>query len=108
MVRGRLMIRTCILHGELGVILYTSVRVTSTQFTVQILLILHMIYNRKKFNSVILADVFVRYLVDVKWMKQWKKYVGYDQWDQSYAGQDAANPGPIDNASLFRSKKKLV
>ena len=37
-------------------------------------------------------------------MKQWKKFVGYDQWDQSYAGQEAANPGPIDNASLFRSR----
>ena len=45
----------------------------------------------------------IRYLVDVRWMKQWKKYVGYDQWDQSYAGQEAANPGPLDNASLFRS-----
>lgn len=53
------MIRTCILHGELGVILYTPVRVISTQFTVQILLILHMIYNRKKFNSLILADVLL-------------------------------------------------
>ena len=43
-----------------------------------------------------------RYLIDVKWMKQWKKYVGYDQWDQSYAGQEAANPGPVDNESLMR------
>ena len=36
-------------------------------------------------------------------MNQWKKYVGYDQWDQSYAVQETANPGPLDNASLFRS-----
>ena len=41
--------------------------------------------------------VSVRYLVDVKWMKQWKKYVGYDQRDQKFAGQEAANPGPLDN-----------
>ena len=41
--------------------------------------------------------------MDVKWIKQWKKYVGYDQWDQSHVGEEAANPGPIDNASLFRS-----
>ena len=44
-----------------------------------------------------------RYLVDMRWMKQWKKYVGYDQWDQSLAGQETANPGPVDNSSLFKS-----
>ena len=37
-------------------------------------------------------------------MKQWKKYVGYDQWDQSGAGQDTYFPGPIDNSSLFTGK----
>ena len=42
-----------------------------------------------------------RYLVDVRWMKQWKKYVGYDQ-DQSSAGLDSAHPGPIDNSNLFK------
>ena len=42
-----------------------------------------------------------RLLVDVKWMKQWKKYVGYDQWDQKYAGLKAAHPGPVDNAVLL-------
>lgn len=35
-------------------------------------------------------------------MKQWKKYVGYDQWDQTLAGQDSADPGPIDNSNLFK------
>ena len=45
-----------------------------------------------------------RYLVDVRWMKQWKKYVGYDQWDQSNAGLDSANPGPIDNSNLFKGE----
>ena len=43
-----------------------------------------------------------RYLVDVRWMKQWKKYVGYDQWDQSLAGQESACPGPVDNSNLFK------
>ena len=43
-----------------------------------------------------------RFLVDVKWLKQWKKYVGYDQWDQYHVGQVSANPGPIDNANLFK------
>ena len=49
--------------------------------------------------------IYYRYLVDVRWMKQWKKYVGYDQWDQSYAGQEAANPGPVDNESLIKAGK---
>ena len=37
-------------------------------------------------------------------MEQWKKYVGYDQWNQRYAGQEAANPGPVDNSSLLKGK----
>lgn len=39
-------------------------------------------------------------------MKQWKKYVGYDQWDQSLAGQESANPGPIDNSNLFKGNTR--
>ena len=46
----------------------------------------------------------LRFLVDVKWLKQWKKYVGYDQWDQYHVGQVSANPGPIDNANLFKGR----
>ena len=42
-----------------------------------------------------------RYLVDVRWMRQWKKYVGFDTWDRSQVGEDSANPGPIDNKSLL-------
>ena len=37
-------------------------------------------------------------------MKQWKKYVGYDTWDQTSAGKESANPGPLDNSSLFKGK----
>lgn len=36
-------------------------------------------------------------------MKQWKKYVGFDQWDQSVAGLESAHPGPMDNHSLFKA-----
>ena len=43
-----------------------------------------------------------RYLVDVKWMKQWKKFVGYDQGDQKYAGLEDANPGAVDNSTLLQ------
>ncbi|XP_064399096.1 ubiquitin carboxyl-terminal hydrolase 4-like [Halichondria panicea] len=44
----------------------------------------------------------VWFLVDIRWMKQWKKYVGYDMWDQSSAGKESSNPGPIDNSNLFK------
>ena len=44
-----------------------------------------------------------RFLVDMRWMKQWKRYVGYDQ-NQSSAGLDSAHPGPLDNAGLFKSE----
>ena len=37
-------------------------------------------------------------------MKQWKRYVGYDQWDQELAGQESAHPGPLDNSSLFKGR----
>ena len=43
-----------------------------------------------------------RYLIDTKWFKQWKKYVGYDNWDVGLAGEESANPGPIDNSPLFK------
>ena len=43
-----------------------------------------------------------RYLVDVKWMKQWKKFVGYDQRDQNSVGLEHANPGAVYNSALLR------
>ncbi|KAJ8316636.1 hypothetical protein KUTeg_005809 [Tegillarca granosa] len=42
------------------------------------------------------------YLVDTKWYKQWKKYVGFDSWDASTVGEEEAFPGPVDNTSLFQ------
>ncbi|XP_062520293.1 ubiquitin carboxyl-terminal hydrolase 15-like [Corticium candelabrum] len=44
------------------------------------------------------------YLVDVRWFKQWKLYVGYDYWNQYNAGQESAVPGPIDNTDLFKDE----
>uniref|UniRef100_A0A1X7UAM8 DUSP domain-containing protein n=1 Tax=Amphimedon queenslandica TaxID=400682 RepID=A0A1X7UAM8_AMPQE len=41
------------------------------------------------------------YLVDVEWFRQWKKYTGFDSWDQDSAGQASAHPGPIFNGTLF-------
>ena len=50
----------------------------------------------------IVAVPLARYLVDQKWLKQWKKYVGFDAWEQFSAGKDSANPGPVDNSNLFK------
>ncbi|XP_014814915.1 PREDICTED: ubiquitin carboxyl-terminal hydrolase 4 isoform X3 [Calidris pugnax] len=41
------------------------------------------------------------YLVDSRWFKQWKKYVGFDSWDMFGAGDPSVFPGPIDNSGLF-------
>lgn len=41
------------------------------------------------------------YLVGERWWKQWKKFVGYDTWDQFGVGEELNDPGPIDNSSLF-------
>ncbi|XP_072731673.1 ubiquitin carboxyl-terminal hydrolase 4 isoform X1 [Ciconia boyciana] len=41
------------------------------------------------------------YLVDSRWFKQWKKYVGFDSWDMFGAGDPGLFPGPIDNSGLF-------
>ena len=44
--------------------------------------------------------VGIRYLVGVRWMDQWKEYVGYRS-DERSAGQKSAHPGPLDNFSLL-------
>uniref|UniRef100_A0A2K5RDJ1 ubiquitinyl hydrolase 1 n=2 Tax=Cebus imitator TaxID=2715852 RepID=A0A2K5RDJ1_CEBIM len=41
------------------------------------------------------------YLIDSRWFKQWKKYVGFDSWDMYSMGQHNVFPGPIDNSGLF-------
>lgn len=44
-------------------------------------------------------------MLDVKWYKQWKSYVGFDTWDNYNVGEDSANPGHIDNSPLFEDGK---
>jgi len=44
---------------------------------------------------------FCRFLIDIRWLKQWKKYVGYDARETAMYGEEAANPGPIDNSNLL-------
>nr|XP_060621716.1 ubiquitin carboxyl-terminal hydrolase 4 [Anolis sagrei ordinatus] len=41
------------------------------------------------------------YLIDSRWFKQWKKYVGFDSWDLYNVGEPNLYPGPIDNSGLF-------
>ncbi|KAM4651595.1 ubiquitin carboxyl-terminal hydrolase 4 [Discoglossus pictus] len=41
------------------------------------------------------------YLVDSRWFKQWKKYVGFDSWDMYNVGESSLYPGPVDNSGLF-------
>ncbi|XP_076078231.1 ubiquitin carboxyl-terminal hydrolase 15-like isoform X1 [Mytilus galloprovincialis] len=45
------------------------------------------------------------FLLDTKWFKQWKKYVGYESWDAFNVGQSEANPGPVDNSPLVEEGK---
>ncbi|XP_060596713.1 E3 ubiquitin-protein ligase TRIM36-like isoform X2 [Ruditapes philippinarum] len=42
------------------------------------------------------------YIIDVKWFKQWKSYVGYESLDHFNVGEESANPGPIDNTPIFQ------
>uniref|UniRef100_A0A8C9YGG8 Ubiquitin carboxyl-terminal hydrolase n=1 Tax=Sander lucioperca TaxID=283035 RepID=A0A8C9YGG8_SANLU len=60
------------------------------------------------------CDVFVincyqlicfRYLIDSRWFKQWKKYVGFDSWDMYNVGERSLYPGPIDNSGLFSDQE---
>uniref|UniRef100_A0A671VIW8 Ubiquitin carboxyl-terminal hydrolase n=1 Tax=Sparus aurata TaxID=8175 RepID=A0A671VIW8_SPAAU len=41
------------------------------------------------------------YLIDSRWFKQWKKYVGFDSWDMYNVGERSLYPGPVDNSGLF-------
>jgi len=49
--------------------------------------------------------IVYRYLVDCHWFRQWKRYVGFDTGDQSGAGDEQNNPGPIDNSNLLEGKE---
>uniref|UniRef100_A0A2K6MRQ4 Ubiquitin carboxyl-terminal hydrolase n=1 Tax=Rhinopithecus bieti TaxID=61621 RepID=A0A2K6MRQ4_RHIBE len=47
------------------------------------------------------------YLVDSRWFKQWKKYVGFDSWDKYQMGDQNVYPGPIDNSGLLKEGTKI-
>lgn len=46
--------------------------------------------------------MYSRYILDVKWFKQWKSYVGYESWDHYNVGEESSNPGPIDNTPIYQ------
>ena len=48
------------------------------------------------------------YLIHMRWFKLWKRYVGYDDWDKSNAGEEVIKPGPIDNTSLSEHDKLRI
>uniref|UniRef100_A0A7N8X2H4 Ubiquitin carboxyl-terminal hydrolase n=1 Tax=Mastacembelus armatus TaxID=205130 RepID=A0A7N8X2H4_9TELE len=48
------------------------------------------------------------YLIDSRWFKQWKKYVGFDSWDMYNVGERSLYPGPIDNSGLFSDQETQV
>ena len=48
--------------------------------------------------------LYFRYLIDAKWFKQWKKYVGFDAWDAGSVGDETVFPGPIDNTPLCKGE----
>uniref|UniRef100_A0AAR2JDE9 Ubiquitin carboxyl-terminal hydrolase n=1 Tax=Pygocentrus nattereri TaxID=42514 RepID=A0AAR2JDE9_PYGNA len=45
------------------------------------------------------------FLIDSRWFKQWKKYVGFDSWDMYNVGERNLYPGPIDNSGLFSDQE---
>ena len=45
------------------------------------------------------------HLVHIRWFKQWKRYVGNDDWDKSNAGEELVKSGPIDNTRLLDQGK---
>jgi ubiquitin carboxyl-terminal hydrolase 4/11/15 len=40
------------------------------------------------------------FLIDAKWFRQWKKFVGFDAWDTDDVGKGTAPPGSIDNRPM--------
>ncbi len=45
-----------------------------------------------------------RYLIEARWFKQCKKYLGLSDGDDGGGGGGDAHPGPIDNSHLFKTE----
>uniref|UniRef100_A0A8C7M9K2 Ubiquitin carboxyl-terminal hydrolase n=1 Tax=Oncorhynchus kisutch TaxID=8019 RepID=A0A8C7M9K2_ONCKI len=55
-----------------------------------------------------LCTTFCRFLIDSRWFKQWKKYVGFDSWDMYNVGEHSLYPGPVDNSGLFSDHETQI
>uniref|UniRef100_A0A4W5L5N0 Ubiquitin carboxyl-terminal hydrolase n=1 Tax=Hucho hucho TaxID=62062 RepID=A0A4W5L5N0_9TELE len=55
-----------------------------------------------------LSTSFFRFLIDSRWFKQWKKYVGFDSWDMYNVGEHSLYPGPVDNSGLFSDHETQI
>uniref|UniRef100_A0A674BKX5 Ubiquitin carboxyl-terminal hydrolase n=1 Tax=Salmo trutta TaxID=8032 RepID=A0A674BKX5_SALTR len=55
-----------------------------------------------------LGTTFCRFLIDSRWFKQWKKYVGFDSWDMYNVGEHSLYPGPVDNSGLFSDHETQI
>uniref|UniRef100_A0A8C1J2K5 Ubiquitin carboxyl-terminal hydrolase n=1 Tax=Cyprinus carpio TaxID=7962 RepID=A0A8C1J2K5_CYPCA len=71
-------------------------------YVVEQVLTLDEIKNDILIDCSVFVDV---YLIDSRWFKQWKKYVGFDSWDLYNVGEHNLYPGPIDNSGLFSDHK---
>uniref|UniRef100_A0A8C7FVP7 Ubiquitin carboxyl-terminal hydrolase n=1 Tax=Oncorhynchus kisutch TaxID=8019 RepID=A0A8C7FVP7_ONCKI len=61
------------------------------------------VFLLKKFNV-----FFALFLIDSRWFKQWKKYVGFDSWDMYNVGEHSLYPGPVDNSGLFSDHETQI
>uniref|UniRef100_A0A674BK25 Ubiquitin carboxyl-terminal hydrolase n=1 Tax=Salmo trutta TaxID=8032 RepID=A0A674BK25_SALTR len=61
-----------------------------------------------KSSQQVLSTTFCRFLIDSRWFKQWKKYVGFDSWDMYNVGEHSLYPGPVDNSGLFSDHETQI
>ena len=75
------------------------------QARLQVLAFVSIFYGSRPLLIVVFF-VFYRYLLDMRWYKQLRKYVGLDVESggsaEVVAGDPSQHPGPIDNSSLYK------
>uniref|UniRef100_A0A4W4HSY3 Ubiquitin carboxyl-terminal hydrolase n=1 Tax=Electrophorus electricus TaxID=8005 RepID=A0A4W4HSY3_ELEEL len=65
-------------------------------------------YKSNPSPSMRLCRRSIMFLIDSRWFKQWKKYVGFDSWDMYNVGERNLYPGPIDNSGLFSDQESQL
>lgn len=67
-------------------------------------------YNDDNYNNYYYIYAF-RCILNSRWFKQWKKFVGYesyDTWDVGMSGDAGGYPGPVDNSLLLNGSLYFV